>query len=445
MDEETSSIKCLVDTARELYHSTFTSLGASKHNDDYICTVAPGRVNLIGEHTDYTGGFVFPMAIGYSTVCLGTGSITDGSSNSAGICEIISVNANNPQIVTFESSQNMKPFPSDSDKFWANYIIGVVAQYMEDLKGTEYFSISFKLVVNGDVPLGSGLSSSASLEVSVATFIEVLMSKYLPKKHIDKKTKALRCQTAENIFCNSPCGIMDQYVSAAALPGSALLIDCRSLDYETVIMGSKHDNRDKEKENPIFVVCNSNVKHSIGGGEYPVRVAQCKIATENLQAIHGQRIQSLRDASVSDVELAWKQSSSTKEGELTVMDELIYRRAKHVVKENERTLCAKTALIEGNWEEFGKLMNQSHDSMKLDYEVSCTEIDVLVDLAQNFEGVYGSRLTGGGFGGCTVTLVKESRVEALRAHLLEGYKAQTGIESTCFQTVPCTGARELIL
>lgn len=444
MNEEESSVKRLIDSAKDLYNSTFTSSSASKCREDIICAVAPGRVNLIGEHTDYNGGFVFPMAIGYSTVCLGTGSITAASSDSAvGMCEIISLNEANPQIIEFESSQNMQPFLSDSPKFWTNYVMGVVAQYMEDLKGVESFSLSFQLVINGNVPLGSGLSSSASLEVSIATFIEALMSKHLPKKNIvDKKTKALRCQKAENEFCNSPCGIMDQYISAVALPGSALFIDCRSLDYEVVMMGSKDNIGEEDEENPVFVICNSNVKHSIGEGEYPVRVAQCKKATEILQSMHGQRIQSLRDASLSDVELVWKRSLST-ENDGPQMDELIYRRAKHVVKENERTQHAKISLLDGNWEEFGKLMNQSHSSMKMDYEVSCIEIDILVGLAQNFDGVYGSRMTGGGFGGCTVTLVKKSKAESLCKYLVEEYKTRMGRECTCFQTEPCSGAREI--
>jgi galactokinase len=427
---ELPSIQSLVEQAKGLHHETFLS------EDGLVCTVAPGRVNLIGEHTDYSQGFVFPMAIGFSTVCIGTGSIVEEDKAE---CKVISVNANPPKTITFESSHEMNPLPTSDPDSWSNYVAGVVNEYMKVLP--EKTSICLEIAVCGDVPLGSGLSSSAALEVAVATFIETIIKKKFPDIDIGgKKEKALRCQKAENIFCNSPCGIMDQYVSSIASEGSAILIDCRSLEYESVQMGSSDDGEDGEM--PVFLICNSDVKHSIGGGEYPVRVKQCADATKILKSLCGETIESLRDATLDDVEMAHKKR---KDGETPLMDDLIYRRAKHVVTENTRTQDAKKALIDGDWKLFGRKMNESHESMKVDYEVSCEEIDFLADTAQKFEGVYGSRLTGGGFGGCTVTMVKRSRVKALCEHLKAEYKSVWGKDCPCFETVPGPGARELIL
>jgi galactokinase len=218
---------------------------------------------------------------------------------------------------------------------------------------------------------------------------------------------------------------MDQAVSSAAKEGSLLLIDCRSLSFTETRMAENGDSV------PVLVVTNSNVQHDIAGGEYPVRVAQCKIATEALRQVNGE-IQSLRDASMDDVENA-----------KDLMDDISYKRAKHVVTENERTLQAKEELERGDWKRVGELMNASHTSMRDDYEVSCEEVDILVDIAQKFPGVYGSRLTGGGFGGCTVTLVSRDQSSKLIPHLQEQYKARTGKHCPCFETKPSRGAHLL--
>jgi len=446
---ESNSIQSLVSDAKKLYiASNFENNKDIGNDEDLICTVAPGRVNLIGEHTDYTGGFVFPMAIDFSIVCVGKGNIS--TTESIGKCQVISANSKDPQVITFESSKSMKPLPTTSPNSWTNYVAGVVDRYMQEIEDGNC-SISLQLAINGNVPLGSGLSSSAALEVSIATFIERIFQKEFPKKNFGGATqKALRCQKAENVFCNSPCGIMDQYVSAAAQRDSALLIDCRNLEYQIVKMGGgKSSNRNNQNDgakkgtNPVFVICNSNVTHSIGGGEYPVRVAQCSEATKLLQNLIGdEKIKSLRDAALNDIESAKKKRNS--QGDV-LMDDLIYRRAKHVVTENERTQKAKSALIDGDWVEFGNLMNASHQSMKIDYEVSCEEIDILVELAQSYPGVYGSRLTGGGFGGCTVTLVDKTDVEGLCHYLKTEYKSRTGKECSCFESQPGDGAREILL
>ena len=301
-----------------------------------------------------------------------------------------------------------------------------VFQYLPDLPKSSELSLSF--VISGDVPLGSGLSSSASLEVSVARFVEAVIGDLAFSSEasdvVPAKVRALRCQKAENEWCHSPCGIMDQYVSSAAKSGILLLIDCTSLDFqETKIKQS--DNR------PVIVVANSNVQHDIAGGEYPIRVAQCKTATAALQKVNPQ-ISTLRTATLEDVEKA-----------NDLMDDVSYRRSKHVVTENARTLQAKLALEQGNWSLVGGLMNASHTSMREDYEVSCEEVDILVNIAQNFSGVYGSRLTGGGFGGCTVTLVAKEKASALISHMKAEYRSKTGKECFCFETGPAMGAHVL--
>jgi galactokinase len=409
-----------LNTAKSLFAEKFPDQTAT------IIAVAPGRVNLIGEHTDYTGGFVLPFAIEFSTVVLGCGSVLENDRNEKS-ASIRFVSDKDPDTVqTFDISESSTP---PEETAWTTYVVGTVYQYLQDLP-SPHSHLDLTFTISGDVPLGSGLSSSASLEVSVGRFIEAVLGKFAFSGADDEDTvspaklRALRCQRAENEWCNSPCGIMDQAVSSAAKAGSLLLIDCRSLTFTETRMAENHDS-------PVLVVANSNVQHSIGSGEYPVRVAQCKTATEALQKVNP-NIKTLRDATLEDVEKA-KDS----------MDEISYKRAVHVVSENERTLQAKEELEKGDWIRVGELMNESHTSMRDDYEVSCEEVDILVDIAQKFPGVYGSRLTGGGFGGCTVTLVSKDKSQDLMDHMQQEYKAQTGKYCPCFVTAPSRGAHLL--
>ncbi|KAG7354733.1 galactokinase [Nitzschia inconspicua] len=411
-----------IDTAKSLFGSKFSGQTAT------IIAVAPGRVNLIGEHTDYTGGFVLPFAIDYSTVVIGTGSVEEKPDNQERTASIRFVSDKSPEEVeAFEISESSKP---PTETAWTTYVVGTVFQYLPDLKSPQsHLDLTFTIA--GDVPLGSGLSSSASLEVSVARFVEVVLGD-AAFSSVDNdsikspaKWRALRCQKAENEWCHSPCGIMDQAVSSAAKAGSLLLIDCRSLTFNETKMNEQCD------DTPVLVIANSNVQHDIAGGEYPVRVAQCKTATEALRQVNP-NIESLRDATPDDVETARE-----------YMDETSYKRAKHVTTENERTLQAKEELERGDWNRVGELMNESHASMRDDYEVSCEEVDVLVDIAQQFPGVYGSRLTGGGFGGCTVTLVAKDKARDLMDHMQQEYKARTGKHCPCFETKPSRGAHLL--
>jgi galactokinase len=295
-----------------------------------------------------------------------------------------------------------------------------------------------------NVPLGAGLSSSAALEVATATVIECFFhdraySSASPgdvnnssgnmhnsstnlnmsfqnvnaSEGLDddrkKIVRALRCQKAENEWAHSPCGIMDQLVSSAGQENSLLLIDCRSMEITPIAMKASQDR-------PVLLVTNSRVKHEIAAdSEYGARRRQCNDALEAMQEVPLYHVLSLRDATLQDVDTAKDR-----------MDGTSYRRARHVVSENSRTLECKTALKLGLWERVGELMNASHQSLRDDYDVSCEEVNFLVDICQNHPGVYGSRMTGGGFGGCIVTLVQKEHVDELVAKLAQDYKEVLG-------------------
>ena len=229
--------------------------------------------------------------------------------------------------------------------------------------------------------------------------------------------------------------IVDQFVSSCGCDGKLLLIDCRSLDFREVSLGGGGRGEESNNNVPVLVIANSNVKHSLGDSQYPIRVQQCKDATAILSKCNPQ-IKSLRDAKMEDIETA--KSSAGLEG-------VLLQRARHVVSENNRAIATAEALENSKWEEVGKLMNESHSSMKDDYETSCGEIDILQDLARRFSGVFGSRLTGGGFGGCTVTLVAKDRAQGLIEYLKEEYKKETGKQCDCFVTSPGSGARVILL
>ena len=404
-------------TAEKLFQSSFP-------DEKPTCiAVAPGRVNLIGEHVDYTGGFVLPFAIEYSTVVLGSGNVASSADGTGQSATIRFVSSNSPDDILHEEI-HLHSTPPETVS-WKSYVMGTVFQYLPDLPPNSSLDLTFSIC--GDVPLGAGLSSSASLEVAVARFVEEILGTSAFSSCPDQvpaKVRALRCQKAENEWAHSPCGLMDQYISSAGQEGSLLLIDCTSLGYEETKMATTDDP-------VVLVVTNSNVKHDIGGGEYPVRVKQCKTATEALQK-HNPHIKTLRDAKLEDVEAAKND-----------MDEISYLRARHVVTENDRTVEAKKALEKGDWKRVGELMNASHQSMRDDYEVSCEEIDILVDIAQKQPGVHGSRLTGGGFGGCTVTLVDKKSASSLMETLKAEYKARAGKDCFCFETTAAQGAHVL--
>lgn len=363
---------------------------------------APGRVNLIGEHTDYNEGFVMPFCLEQKTVIVGR--ITNGS-----VCRVVSANADNGKVTRFPGNKQLQPMK----KHWSNYMRGVVKQYLADCGGI----IGFDAAVYSSVPLGGGVSSSASLEVATAQFIESLFN-LTP----NPTERALRCQKAEHEFAGVPCGIMDQFISSCGTKGNVLKIDCRTYEPTAVPLNDPSVS---------LVVCNSNVKHELVGTEYPERVQHCKDAVTQLKQTYKDRqISELRDCTM-------KMLDSVK-SELT---ETVYNRAKHGITEDVRTLAAEQALLRRDYDTVGRLMVESHNSLSELYEVSCNELDILVEIACDVPGVYGSRMTGGGFGGCTVTLVQTNAVPKLMKTLKARYKDRTNLEADVFATQPQGGAK----
>ena len=357
---------------------------------------APGRVNVIGEHTDYNDGFVLPMAIERYAVMAADAATAPG---------IISIyDAQFKENATIDISA---PVTKGRPK-WSNYIRGVLAGFQN--RGQKIPALD--VVIISTVPLGGGLSSSAALEVCTATLIEAATG-----RQIDPVEKALLAQTAEHEFAGVPCGIMDQFISVMGRENHLLLLDCRSRETQLVPMN------DPSVE---LLIVNTNVKHELSGGEYAQRRAQCKAAAKILG------VPSLRDATADMLE-----SIKSK------MDEVVFRRARHVIGEIERTVHAAASIRASDWRTAGDLMYASHRSLRDDYEVSCEELDAVVEIAEAIGikgGVFGCRMTGGGFGGCAVALVRTESVEAISQKIAADYKAKTGIEATIFVSRPAAGA-----
>ena len=360
---------------------------------------APGRVNVIGEHTDYNDGFVLPMAIDRYTI------VAAAPSESKRV-QLRSSTSDQPASV--DLSQPLKPAPKGT---WSNYPVGVIAGFVA--RGLN--PGGFDAFIHSTVPLGGGLSSSAALEVSTATLLEVVTGKTL-----DPVDKALLCQTAEHEYAGVPCGIMDQFISVMGKQDHLLLLDCRSRKPELVPMSDP---------SVALLITNTNVKHELTGGEYAKRRAQCEEAAKILG------VPSLRDATADALERARSR-----------MDAVVYRRARHVIGEIERTVHAAEGVRASNWPTVGQLMYASHTSLRDDYEVSCAELDAVVEIAQKIGikgGVYGCRMTGGGFGGCTVALVQADAVDAISKEIASQYERRTKIKPTLFVSRPAAGATVL--
>jgi galactokinase len=446
--EEPESIQGLIKDAKFLYESTFESRDNNGHRE--TCSVAPGRVNLIGEHVDYTGGFVLPLAIEYSTACYGKGQVSKGSKGSGSKVVLNLVSTMNPSNVAkleldVDYSNDEMPLAPSSEKNmrWTNYITGVVAQYLHVLleeDRTESSTVEVTLAVCSNVPLGGGLSSSASLEVAVALWLENTfgLDKPMSNFKVSPVDRALKCQKAEHDYANTPCGIMDQYIISAGHKNALLCIDCEDNSFETVQMPST------ASDEICFIVTNSQVKHDNAGGEYPVRVQQCKDAKQLIEQAVGTKVANLRRVTIDML-----QTTLDKNLFPNGKDDVLYKRAHHAVFENARVLACQEALSNGDWASVGKLMTESHRSMQHDYETSCEEIDFLVDAALRFDkeknsgesSVYGTRLTGGGFGGCTVTLIKKEKSNDLIAYLKEQYNNEYNQECLSFDTTPADGVR----
>ncbi len=359
---------------------------------------APGRVNVIGEHTDYNDGFVLPMAIERYAIMAADRSV-DGKN----VIQIRDTQRGvEPALI--DLSVPVKP---DTPR-WSNYPRGVVAGFLA--RGIKPGGLN--VLLHSTVPLGGGLSSSAALEVCTATLLEAVTGKKL-----DPVEKALLCQKAEHEFAGVPCGIMNQFISVMGRENHLLLLDCRSRKPELVPMNDP---------SVALLIVNTNVKHELSGGEYAKRRAQCETAAKILG------VPSLRDADANALERVKDK-----------MDEVVYRRARHVIGEIERTTHAAEGVRASNWPTVGQLMYASHRSLRDDYEVSCNELDAVVEIAESIGikgGVYGCRMTGGGFGGCAVALVKAGAVEAISKKIAVDYKKKTGIEATIFGSRPAAGA-----
>jgi galactokinase len=361
---------------------------------------APGRVNIIGEHIDYSDGFVLPMALDRYTVIAAGPAAGDRAT-------LRSVSAEDDVVISAS-----EPRRHATPGHWSNYVAGVLAGFCS--RGTHLDG--FQAVIGSDVPVGGGLSSSAALEVATATLVEAMTGKSL-----ELVDKALLCQQAEHEFAGVPCGIMDQFASVMCRADHLMLLDCRSQGIAQIPLTDP---------GITVLIINSNVKHELSGGEYAERRGQCETAAKALG------IGSLRDATPQQLEAGRSRMSSVE-----------YRRARHAIGEIARTVDAAEAIRAGDWARVGKLMYTSHDALRDDYEVSCPELDVLVEAARAIGpggGVIGSRMTGGGFGGCTVSLVETAKAEQVAGKIAEAYRRETRIEPTVLTSRPSRGAHVVI-
>jgi galactokinase len=388
---EDAGLLALVRTAVRSYRARFGG-------EARWVVAAPGRVNLIGEHTDYNGGFVLPMAIDRYVVIAAAP---------------VAARAQSPRARVHSAALDASvEIPLDAtvpgDPRWANYVRGVIAGFQR--RGLAL--PSFDATIVSEVPVGGGLSSSAALEVATATLLEAATGVAL-----ERLDKARLCRQAEHEYAGVPCGLMDQVASVLGDEAGPLLIDCQSEVARVVPL------RDPSVS---VLICDSNVRHALADGEYARRRAECEEAARVL------RVGTLRDATPEGVEAARE-----------ALGAIPYRRARHVVTENARTLAAATAFQASDAPAAGALMYESHRSLRDDFEVSCPEVDTLVGLAHDLGvagGVLGSRMTGGGFGGCTVTLVRTDRVGHVADVMAREYRLRHGRALGTFVSRPARGA-----
>jgi galactokinase len=362
---------------------------------------APGRVNLIGEHTDYNDGFVLPMAIEPEVriVC---------RSRPDGLVRLAST-AFSERIVEFSVQRRIER----AEPKWANYSRGVAAE----LLGAGVPLVGMEALIANTLPVGGGLSSSAAIEVGTAQALLTLAGQQMDAGRI-----ALLCQKAEHEYALVPCGIMDQTIVAAGRQGHAMLLDCRSLARRYIPIDSNELR---------VVIVNSMVKHELSGGEYAERRRQCEEGVEYFRR-DNPGVRALRDVTMAQVEQAHRG-----------LPDVVFKRCRHVVGENARTTQAADLLADRRYEQAGKLMVQSHASLRDDYQVSIAELDFLVEQAIQVKGVYGARMTGGGFGGCIVAIAQPRSVDSLVARLNETYERQYRIRPAAYVTTATAGAAAL--
>jgi len=387
-------------TALEKQTSGLTEKFKKLYSQDPILVQAPGRVNLIGEHTDYNEGFVFPAAIQFQTQI----AIAKRSDR-----QLMVTSQNYAERVEFDLDR----LPRSPRGHWSDYVAGVAGLLAGKLGGLP----GANLLLHGDVPQGAGLSSSASLEVAVCkAFLE------LTGKSLEGVAIALLSQQAENEFVGARCGIMDQFISVHGKRNHALRLDCRTLEYRLLPI----------PPNVRLVICNTMVRHSLAAGEYNERRAECEAGAKFFaERVPG--VKTLRDVTLEDFEKYARQ-----------MPEVIQKRCHHILTENLRVLQAAEALQAGDLTLFGRLMGSSHVSLRDDFEVSCEELDLMVELAGKNTGVFGARMTGGGFGGCTINLVEENEVEAFKKNVASGYEKATGRAPEVYISSAADGAGRIV-
>jgi galactokinase len=362
-----------------------------------LLAFAPGRINLIGEHTDYQEGFVFPAAVD-------KGIWTGIQKNGLNSCRLYSMDFN--QEFTFELD-----FISPKKGHWATYAMGMCAL----LKQAGYPVTGFDMVIGGNIPVGSGLSSSAALSVAIGTGISGLFDFQIPKKNI-----ALYAQKSEQLYAGVNCGIMDPYASAFGVAEKALLLDCRTNNHEEIPV---------HLDGFSLILVNSKVKHSLADSAYNKRRASCEESVKILQATFPEA-NTLRDISVSDLPKVE-----------SLLSPALFPKAKHVITECHRVHEAADSLKAGKLETFGSLLTASHRSLSRDFEVSCPELDFLAEKSREIKGVLGSRMMGGGFGGCTINLVKNSEISSFQSQIANSYNDQFRIEAEFIPVTIGSGAQ----
>ena len=373
------------------------------YENDVRVFFSPGRVNLIGEHTDYNGGHVFPCALSFGTY----GAISQRNDK---IVRMYSENFEDKGIISFEID-NLK---NEEEHDWANYPKGVI-----DVLRKHGYDVNqgFDMVVYGNIPNGAGLSSSASLELLMA-----VMMNDIHQFNIDRVELVKYCQEAENNFIGVNCGIMDQFSIGMGQDSSAILLDCNTLDY-------KYSTVDLKDE--VIVIANTNKRRGLADSKYNERRSECEEALKELQT--ELKISTLGELTEDEFE----------KNKHLIKSDIRAKRAKHAVDENQRTLKAVKALEDNDIETFGKLMNQSHNSLRDDYEVTGKELDTLVDLASKHEGTVGARMTGAGFGGCTVSIVKRNNVDDFINNVGKQYKEIIGYDADFYVANIGAGTREI--
>lgn len=374
--------------------------GAENGENEIRSYHSPGRVNLIGEHTDYNGGYVFPCALSFGTYAV-------ARKRNDSIMKFASTNFD----LKVEVDLNDNKYVKEHD--WTNYTKGVVDQFVKNSSNISGFEVMF----SGNIPNGAGLSSSASLELAMSVVLNDLFD--LNYSMIDMVKLS---QKAENEFVGLNCGIMDQFAVGMGKKDNAMFLNCRNLEYEyapVVLKGAK------------IVIANSHKRRGLADSKYNERRSECEKAVEDLKKV--MNIECLADVSVEEFE----------KNKLTIESEVCRKRAEHVVYEDDRTLKAVKMLQEGKIDEFGKLMNASHDSLRDLYEVTGLELDTLVEEARKIEGTIGSRMTGAGFGGCTVSIVKDDYIDKFIDEVGKNYKAKTGLTAEFYVAEIGDGAKRI--